>query len=123
MPIIMQTIIDVVPILGMVIVVGNSDGDDGGGNDGGGGDTCLQRCSDADGRPVCGRRRAGWQRRFCGNRHAVKIGSPIDTETKDIHTQASDVILGSLWCGQLRDGLTFVVRRVQAEHHINFIHA
>jgi hypothetical protein len=64
----MQMIIDVVPIARMIIIVGDGDGDGGGGNDGGGGgnddggvNSRLQRCSDADGRPVCGRRRAGWR--------------------------------------------------------------
>ncbi len=56
------TIVDVMPIAWMIVVVG--DGDGGRGNGGGGGDSCL-------------RRRAGWRRLFCGDRHAVKIGSPI----------------------------------------------
>ncbi len=83
-PIIMQTIINVVPIMGMIVVIGNSDGNGGRGNDGGGGDACLQRCSDADGHPVCGRQRARWRRRFCGNCHAVKIGSPIKLKPKTL---------------------------------------
>ncbi len=37
-PIIMQTIVNVVPIAGMIIILGDSDGDGGGGNDGRGGD-------------------------------------------------------------------------------------
>ncbi len=40
-PIIMQTIVNVVPIVGMIVVVGNSNGNGGGGNDGGGSDACL----------------------------------------------------------------------------------
>ncbi len=40
MPIIMQTIVKVVPIAGMIVVVGTSDGDGGTGNDGRGSDTC-----------------------------------------------------------------------------------
>ncbi len=67
----------------------------------------LRRYSDADGRPVCGRRRARWQQRFCGNRHAVKSGSPI-IETKDIGIQAYHAVF-QLGVGYLsRDGLTFV---------------
>ncbi len=40
----MQTIVDIMPIAGMILVAGNSDGNGGGGNNGGGGDACLQCC-------------------------------------------------------------------------------
>ena len=38
----------VVPIAGMILVIGNGDGDGGGGNNSGGGDACLQCCSTAE---------------------------------------------------------------------------
>jgi hypothetical protein len=38
---IMQTIVDIVPIAGMIIIIGDSKDDGSGGNDGGGGDACL----------------------------------------------------------------------------------
>jgi hypothetical protein len=44
----MQTTVDVVPIAGMIVVVGNSNGDGDRGKDGGGSDACLQCCSNAD---------------------------------------------------------------------------
>jgi hypothetical protein len=83
-PIIMQTIVDIVPIAGMIVAIGDGDGDGngGGGNDGRGDAACLRRCSDADNCPVCGQRQARWRQRFCGDCHAVKNGSPIKLKPK-----------------------------------------
>ena len=113
---IMPTIVDVLPIARMIIAVGGGGGNvvGDGDNDGGGGDTCLRNCSDADSCPVCGRWRAGWRQQFRGNRHAVKIGSPIKLRPETLVFRQIHGI--SPWCGLWRNGLTFVVRRVQAEH-------
>ncbi len=85
-PIIMQTIVDAVPIAGMIVIIGDSNGNGGRGNNGGGSDACLQRCRDADGRSVCSQRRAGWRQRFCGDHHAVKIESPIKLNQRHWHS-------------------------------------
>jgi hypothetical protein len=85
------TIVDVVPIAWMIVVVGNGDG--GGGNGGGGGDSCL-------------RRRAGWRQRFCGDRHVVKIGSPIKLKPRTLVFRRITQYYSSVWLSI--DGLTFV---------------
>ena len=74
MPIV-YTIVDIMRIVRMIIVVGesNGNGDSGRGNNGDSDDDCHQHCSNADGSLVCGQQRTKWQQLFCSNCHAVKL--------------------------------------------------
>jgi hypothetical protein len=74
---------------------GNGNG--GRGNNSSGSESCLRRCSGADGCPVCGRQRAGWRRRFCGDRHAVKIGSTIKLKPKTLVFRRLRGYYSSVW--------------------------
>jgi hypothetical protein len=93
----MQTIVNVMPIAQMSIVVGDGNGDGGRGNNYGGFDASLQCCSNAGRRLVCGQGWDGWQQRFCGNCHAVKIRSRIKLKPKTLIFRHLMQYYSSVW--------------------------